>query len=203
MPRVKQDHKGDRRAEVLRAARTAFVRDGGAAFSVRAVAKDLGISLGHLQHFFPTRQDLLFGMLDFTTAQYWATYDAFVTVPGDSPERRFHRVVDYFVRDAEDPEVAGFFVEFWSLTARDPQARARLQTLYDRNQRELAHCIAAVRPDLSGDRVGELAAQSVMVIDGYIVHGFSADTSRVRAGAVRAGVAALLLGMVEAAGADR
>lgn len=52
--------KGEqRRADVLRIARSHLITRGYEAFSMREVAADLGTKLGHIQYYFPTRDDLL------------------------------------------------------------------------------------------------------------------------------------------------
>lgn len=52
--------KGEqRRADVLQIARSHLITRGYEAFSMREVAADLGTKLGHIQYYFPTRDDLL------------------------------------------------------------------------------------------------------------------------------------------------
>ncbi|MCA8893865.1 MAG: TetR family transcriptional regulator, partial [Amphiplicatus sp.] len=51
--------------QILETARTILVRDGHAGLSMRKVAQESGIALGHLQHFFATREALLNGLFRY------------------------------------------------------------------------------------------------------------------------------------------
>src|SRR3974390_1578201 len=68
-------YEGTKKAKViLRAAATVFVRDGASAFSARRVAREARLSLGSLQHVFPTAESLLLGMLEDVITSYDEAY---------------------------------------------------------------------------------------------------------------------------------
>jgi AcrR family transcriptional regulator len=60
--------------KILRAAKRVFVRNGGAAFSARGVAKEAKVSLGAVQHFFPSKNDLLAAMLEYVISDCSSSY---------------------------------------------------------------------------------------------------------------------------------
>ena len=57
------------RNRILARARTALIRNGLDAFSMRAVAYDLQIKLGNLQYYFPTRDELLREIIQLEAAR--------------------------------------------------------------------------------------------------------------------------------------
>ena len=65
---------GERGLRILRAAVNRFTRDGAAAFTARGVAKEAGVSLGSVQHIFPSKQKLLKAMLEFKLTEYEAVF---------------------------------------------------------------------------------------------------------------------------------
>jgi AcrR family transcriptional regulator len=88
---------------VLRAAKRLFVRSSGSGFSARGVAKEAGLSLGAVQHFFPTRAALLAATLESVVNEYEAAYAAiFAKLPLDG-EARLLRVIDWLIDDSWRP----------------------------------------------------------------------------------------------------
>ena len=69
------------RARIMAAGRRLFVDEGWAAFTTRRVAREAGVSLGSLQHFFPCKEQLLAGMLEETARRAIGT-EAKVAITG-------------------------------------------------------------------------------------------------------------------------
>jgi AcrR family transcriptional regulator len=177
-----------RRDVIVHSARQLFVREGHSAFSMRAVAKQQGISLGHLQHFFPTKSDLLSAMLEYTAASYLKAYDDFLATLSDTPDHRFRQVVKYLLDDVSNEEVAIFFLELWPVTVRDTSSRGLLRRLYQRNRYDFAQFIAAIRPELPSSRVDSLALQVLAMIDGVLIYNHTESPSPQELAAVTADV---------------
>jgi AcrR family transcriptional regulator len=55
---------GERRAQVLEAARVVFARDGFAGASAAAVAREAGVTRGLVHHYFGSRRELFLGVLE-------------------------------------------------------------------------------------------------------------------------------------------
>ncbi|WP_285320858.1 TetR/AcrR family transcriptional regulator [Pseudarthrobacter sp. lyk4-40-TYG-27] len=159
-----------RKEAIVQAARSLFVSEGYSAFSMRSVAKSQGISLGHLQHFFHTKTDLLWAILEYTTETYVRAYESFIRSLPDSPEERFRGVVQYLLDDVRNAEVTAFFVEWWPVTLRDASARELLRRLYKRNMDDFSRFIGDARPDLAPWKVQSLALQVMALIDGILIY---------------------------------
>jgi AcrR family transcriptional regulator len=185
-----------RREAIVQAARKLFVSEGYSAFSMRSVAKQQGISLGHLQHFFRTKADLLSAILEYTTDSYIRAYESFIRSLPDSPEDRFRGVVQYLLDDVRNAEVTAFFVEWWPVTFRETSARDLLRRLYKRNIDDFARFIGDLRPELPPTKVQSLALQVLALIDGILIYCHTESPSDDEFSQVTAEVAATINTMV-------
>ena len=154
---------------VLRAAKRLFVRSGGSGFSARGVAKQAGLSLGAVQHFFPTRAALLAATLESVVNEYEAAYAAiFAQLPLDG-EARLLRVIDWLIDDSWRPQTRQFFLGFWALSCHDRNAARMLDQAYAHHCANLAAFVKAARPALGDGRCRALALQVAALIEGLTV----------------------------------
>ncbi|MGH3779083.1 MAG: TetR/AcrR family transcriptional regulator [Pseudonocardiaceae bacterium] len=71
---VRSPRRGsDRRQLLIQAAFDAIAEKGFEGLRLRAVAAQAGIDHSTLHHYFPTRQDLVAAVVEFTTSQFWTT----------------------------------------------------------------------------------------------------------------------------------
>lgn len=158
------------RQALLQAARTQFIDGGYAKFSLRAVAGVCGVSLGHLQHFFPTKTSLVMAMLKEASQEYVAAYQGFTASLELDPHERLLAVLAYLIDDARSERTVRFFVELWSVTVRDDMAHELLRELYRFNRTAFSPFIAAVRPDLTSQQTDSVSRTVIALIDGLIVY---------------------------------
>jgi AcrR family transcriptional regulator len=161
------------RRALLATSREQFVQHGYAAFSLRSVAKAAGVSLGHLQHFFPTKNALVTAMLSDASADYLRTYDTYTRSLDLQPWSRLEAVLRYLLDDARNPETVRFFVELWAVTNHDDDAHDVLRTHYLRNRQSFWPLVREVRPDLTDETAEALALQIIAMVDGLIVFAHS------------------------------
>lgn len=147
-------------------ARTLFVTEGLSGFSMRKVAKSLEMSLGHLQHYFPTRDDLLIAMLEHTAATYITTYEEISHSPASSPQSRLESVLRYLLEDIDAPEIRVFFFEVWPVTIRNATVAAIMQEVYQKNLAGLTAFVRDVRTDLPEIEVEHLTRHVLCLLDG-------------------------------------
>ena len=104
------DYQGAKQAgRILRAARTVFVRDGAAVFSARSVAREAGLSLGSVQHVFPTIAALMTGMLEHVITGYDLAYRKMVAQLPFSGDARLKAALDVLLRDICRQDTRRFF----------------------------------------------------------------------------------------------
>jgi AcrR family transcriptional regulator len=165
--------KANNRDLAMEAARRLFIDEGYAAFSMRKVARAIGISQGHLQHFFPTREDLVNAMLEQTAAHYIKVYETVLVGSEASGVTRFESVIEFLVQDITNREITNFFFELWPMTAHNETASVMLRGIYRRNCEGFAQVVKEVRPDLAPDDVQDISLQILALIDGLILYNHS------------------------------
>jgi AcrR family transcriptional regulator len=188
------------RQALVSAARALFVDGGYAAFSLRSVAKACQISLGHLQHFFPTKGSLVYAMLDEAAAEYARVYEGFLASPEISAQDRLRAAVTYLIEDAWNDRTTRFFVEFWSVTGQDEGAQALLSKLYLANRGAVQRFIADARPELTEAVAAAAALQIIALADGFMLYVYSERPDRDSFAAMASSAVEGAMAMVRAAG---
>ncbi|MBI5087313.1 MAG: TetR/AcrR family transcriptional regulator [Actinobacteria bacterium] len=154
----------ERLAEVLAAAERLLRDSGPEGFTLRAVADEVGISLGNLQYYFPTRAELL----DAVFQRYVQTFrdDIFRILPRhDDPRERLLAIVDYWLGTEHDPEQSLFW-HLWAISAHDDSARATMESVYGPFLVRLADMLREIHPRLSKPLALRRAAAITAVIEG-------------------------------------
>ncbi|MFE0188644.1 TetR/AcrR family transcriptional regulator [Streptomyces sp. NPDC059008] len=164
-----------RRTSLLDAAEAVLVAKGSDA-SLRAIAGEAGVRVGHLQHYFPTRADLIKAVLERAlerSLERLAETTGLRTVrddpsalespagPADPDE-----VVAVVLAEQEDPQLVRLYVEVWALAARDEEIAAVVREFY---RKYVAHVEAFVqqgRPDWSGELCRARAETFVALVEG-------------------------------------
>jgi AcrR family transcriptional regulator len=160
----------ERGKRILHAAVNRFTREGAAAFTARGVAKEAGVSLGSVQHIFPSKNELLKAMLEFKLTEYEAVFQQFMfDLPLDS-ETRLITMIRCLVEDTMQPNTRKFFFNLYALGCHDDLAARLLRDIYARHQRRVASVIAAARPNLSAGQCLDFALHIISLIDGLTVH---------------------------------
>ncbi len=189
-------YEGTRQADaILRAARAVFTRDGATGFSARRVARAAGLSLGSVQHVFPTADALLVAMFEHAVNSYDARYQQLASRLPLNARARWQAVVDVLVDDVFDPDTRRFFFGFWSLGCHNRLVGALLREGYAYHARNLAGFIAGARPDLSDGQCQATARQVAALIEGWMVYtrpGLAAAQRRQLRQELRAGIDALV-----------
>ncbi|MEV6575401.1 TetR/AcrR family transcriptional regulator [Streptomyces sp. NPDC051577] len=184
-----------RRTALLDAAERVLSSSGGSQLTLRAVAEEAGVRLGHLQYYFPARTDLLSALLDRVLASSLERVTALTVAPthGSGYEAR----LDNLLSDHEDPRLVRLFTEVWSLAAHDEEAAAAVRAFYDQYVTHVAVFIEDQAPGLSAAEARPRAEVFVMLMEGSALFR-SGITGRRTAGAdalLRETALALLAGV--------
>ncbi|WP_026554949.1 TetR/AcrR family transcriptional regulator [Arthrobacter sp. 35W] len=129
--------KGElRRAELLEAAEGVLVTAGNANATMRNVAEAANVRLGHLQHYFPTRSDLMQAVLERvlqrSLAQLRNTVGIDLDDGGDAPisrEDTWH-ITSALLAEQRDPSTIRLYVEIWAMAAADEEIATVLRGFY-------------------------------------------------------------------------
>ncbi|GAU64668.1 putative TetR family transcriptional regulator [Streptomyces sp. NBRC 110611] len=178
---------GIRRTSLLDAAETVLVAKGADA-SLRAIAAEAGVRVGHLQHYFPTRADLIKAVLERAldrSLERLAETTGLRTGRDEAPGRAAPagpaadrdadpgevvadpgEVVAVVLAEQDDPRLVRLYAEVWALAARDDEIAAVVREFY---QKYVAHVEAFVRqgrPDWPGDLCRARAETFVALVEG-------------------------------------
>ena len=161
---------------IVKAAKQVFLRETDSGFTMRTVAREAGMSMGAVQHFYPTRDKLMVAMLEFVVNEYEAAYERVLAALPFNGEARLLGIIDYLVLDIVRPETRQFFFALWALGSHSKPAAALIEEMYSHHRRNLAAFIGAARPGLSEERCLEIALQVAALIDGLML--FTAPGTR-------------------------
>ncbi|MFO1467566.1 MAG: TetR/AcrR family transcriptional regulator [Steroidobacteraceae bacterium] len=180
---------------ILRAARSVFIRLGPSGFSGRSVAKEAALSLGSVQHAFPTIDSLLVAMIEQVITTYDATYEERLAQLPLNPRTRCDAIIEYLIADTFNQDTRKFFFGLWDLGCHNKLAATLLKEAYEYHQRRLATFIAAVRSDLDDQACQAIALQVASMIEGSMVYthaGISSAAKQTIFKALRSGIQTLI-----------
>src|SRR4029079_16348528 len=113
--------------KIVKAAKQVFLRETDSGFSLRNVAKEAGLSLGAVQHFYPTRDKLMAAMLEFVVNEYEAAYERVFTGLPFNGEARLMGIVEYLALDITRAETRQFFFALWAFVCRNKSVASLLE----------------------------------------------------------------------------
>src|SRR5574341_108604 len=143
----------DRRQALVRAAFDCIADRGFEGLRLRQVAGDAGIDHSTLHHYFSTKEELIAGVVDYATRQFWPT------VPADgSPAERLHRHLSILARMiAERPSLFIVLRELELRATHDPVVRSVMEH-HDEGWR--AALTAVLKPGAAEGTLAEALALS-------------------------------------------
>jgi AcrR family transcriptional regulator len=162
---------------VLDATEARLLEQGADGVSVRAVAEALGMSVGNLQYYFPTRAALLDAVFRRHADRFRDDLAALVTT-GMQPRAVLAAVVDHWLATQARAEQRLFW-SLWAISAHDDAARATMTSVYRELLDFLAAQLRALHPTLSRDESVRRAAAIAALVDGASLYvGFGRRPSR-------------------------
>jgi len=155
---------------VLRAAIRLFIKAGGSGFTTRGVAKEAGLSLGAVQYFFRTRDQLMAAMLDQFLSDYRSAYDRLAEQLPFNGEARLMGALEYLVADAWRPDARRFFFNLCALSCHNAFVARLFNEVYAHHRRRIAGFIGAARPNLTEQQCYDFALEVAALLEGLMVY---------------------------------
>ena len=93
-----------REKEILAATRSVLTERGYANFTLRGIAEAAGLSLSHLQYYFPTKAEIVSALFADVGNDYEQAYVAFLARIYGGPEERLSAWIEFLLDDSWDPE---------------------------------------------------------------------------------------------------
>ncbi len=148
-----------RRESLLDAAEHVLIEVGNTQSSLRDIADRAGVRLGHLQHYFPTRADLVHAVLSRSldrslrrlaevTGQAGGNEKSGSDPGAASPEQ----LVAILLAEQDTPYLTRLYVEIWAIAARDEAVAAVTRGFYERYVGLISEFIARCQPTLPAQR---------------------------------------------------
>ncbi|AXI02419.1 TetR/AcrR family transcriptional regulator [Aquirhabdus parva] len=163
--------KGVERAQaILSAAREIFATEGYAGLSMRSVAARVNVSLSTVQHYYQDKDTLVEAVLLYMMDDYRVAIEQLSeTMVEQTKLERLIAAMDLFLAEVRRPDVAGVFMEIWSLANRNPVAAKILDRVRVREQKEFMRLIAGLTPHLSELDYELRAALMIAQIEGLTI----------------------------------
>ena len=161
---------GSRKSEIIQSARSLLARNGTAGFSLREVAKDVGIKLASLQYHFPTRAALVAAMLANTVEAYMSELEALPGAAGDDPEEALTASLRWLSGvEPMDEEEIQFEIHLWAMALNDSSVSKSLSDYHRIYLGKIEELIANARPEISRSEVQKRAIAIASLQEGILV----------------------------------
>ncbi|NKB39241.1 MAG: TetR family transcriptional regulator [Gammaproteobacteria bacterium] len=163
--------KGQKRVvAILEASRAILIEDGYTQFSLRNIAGRAGIHLSNLQYYFPGKDELIHGLMEFIADKYLQTYETLFKKLPDGPEARLNAAIEYLLTDIRNSKTRRFFVQLWALLeSSDAHSGVLLNEMYALHISTLNSLIAEVSPHLSPGILQQRATMIASLIEGMML----------------------------------
>ena len=156
-----------RASAILAQAYAIFISEGYGGFSVRSVALACGVRLSTLQHYYPSKADLLQALWFFVLERYQAAMDKVLDgMPDASRLERFLAAMDLFLASAREPDTVRGLIQLWAAAAIDPVAARTLQKMQSRERKAVQQLMLGINPGLSAEVCEARAALIVAQLEG-------------------------------------
>jgi AcrR family transcriptional regulator len=169
-PRRVNPQLNERRREVLiRAGYAEIVEKGIQGATIAGIARRAGSSKGGALFYFPTKEDLLFGVLDWLIQQLDRTLDE-VAASGDPARSRLVAEIEVLFHSAEvNRKLYRVLLDYISLGVRAVRFRGLLEGFFERSRRRDVGIIADGVKEQQFRRVNPEDAASTLraLVDGY------------------------------------
>ena len=155
--------KGMERARaILAAAREIFARHGYSGLSMRGVATRLGVTLGTVQHYYKTKDELLEAVLLQMLHEYQVDVDRIASQMREaSREEQLRESMKYFIGSVLSPLGLGTFVELSALAMRNEFAADVMERIFVLARKSIRRSIRGMVAGLS-ERELSIRASSIV-----------------------------------------
>lgn len=174
MPRVSEEYRAARRAQVLDAARRCFAADGFHQTSMDDVIRASGLSAGAVYQYFRSKDELIVAAAGEALAEIRATLDGLGERRADSPAKAVVEVLRTvpFIHVEGTVDVTRIALNGWTEALRNPELHALVHDGYAAFRVQIAALLGAwrdegaVRADLDPDATAPVLLSIVL---GYVV----------------------------------
>jgi AcrR family transcriptional regulator len=167
MERLDVTRKGaERIANIVDAGVEILRTEGFTALTKRRIAKRLGISDGNVSYYFPTRESLWKGVIEYELKTYYdSQYRNFAT-SSENPVARFEEVVRLWFREYEDRNLRIFFAQLLAYAEVSTFVAEQRNEIYQSFFDETVSCVRGLKPGLSDKEIETRSALIMAMLEG-------------------------------------
>ena len=154
---------------IIEAAGRVLIDEGYNGFTLRKVANEASISIGNLNYHYPTKTALIDELFDTITNRIINGFSEVADRAGDSPNKRFRAILEYWIDDLLSVETTVFFPEIWSLANHHGFARDAAKRSYGHALDILSSFVQDVNPALTAEKTEILAKYICASLEGLTV----------------------------------
>lgn len=159
-----------RSTDILRVALTILTQQGYGELSMRRIAKEIGISLGNLQYYFPNKKVLIQKLLEDYLDQTMLKIQERSSLKVNSIEEQFDMALNVSFLEQSSKEACQVFYELWALATRDKEVKAALESFYETYCSIVAGYVEHINPSLGKETVRKRAAIIVAMLEGLSLY---------------------------------
>lgn len=160
--------KGEKRQlAILNSAENILLKLGYDKLSMRKVANDAGISVGNLQYYFSSKEDLVAAMLNNVIQDYLIAFEE-IRHHGE-PKQQLRELITEIFLDLNNERTTFFFPELWSLANHEKSMVPFMDEMYDKYRMVLANIIKEINPTLTDIQTKRLSLFISSSIEGHTI----------------------------------
>ncbi len=157
------------RRAILKVARNTLVSNADGNLSIKQVAEEVGISLGNLQYYFPTKSELIRGVLQEWLESDLDALDSAVRSKKSGPRQRLLAFIDQQLASSQKIYDIKLIVHIWNAAIYDEKLNEALAEWYANYRRIVKDMLLEANPQISTSQLDNLAAIVIAVIEGESV----------------------------------
>ncbi|MCF8474998.1 MAG: TetR/AcrR family transcriptional regulator [Emcibacter sp.] len=144
-----KSNKSEEKARlILQAAHEIISEVGLRNISLRSIARQCGMHLKTLQHYFPTKNDLMKAIYNELMEKYLPPLEEILQLPED-PLPRFNMVLDQLFGFVEDLNNQRFFMEIFSIAQNDDEWMQMVDRKFSSFYNQIGDLLAELNPTLN------------------------------------------------------
>ncbi len=136
--------------------------------SLRKIARRVGIHLKTLQHYFPTKENLIQSTLEHTYTIYTEATEKLSSRTTNAAEL-FKKYIRYLIKDDKNRQTAGFFLQLWARAHVDEATNNTMMSMYDNHTDNLLRLMEPLNPQMDHKMRRQRAVMIAALIEGMML----------------------------------
>lgn len=162
--------KGAARAEaLLDAAEQVLATQGNANSAMRDFAAAAGVRVGHLQHYYPTRADLIRAVMSRALSRSLDRLAVVTDTDQSLSREESEHFIGVLLGEQDDQATVRLYVEVWATAAADQEVAVVVRDFYAQYIAHVERAVACAQPDLDAADLGAAAQTIVSLLEGSAI----------------------------------